>query len=141
MSKINWEKTNVNFQNSSKELITAKVTKTVSLANLRKEYQDLSNEIKSKSTHDNLKIACARHYSSINKWVAGSFTEIGNDVTLYDVTYNQAFDDCIIDGYEFYVVTDGKDGYFNAPKIHPKRNDLVKSGKVTKAIFDGTKKK
>jgi hypothetical protein len=133
---LNWEKANVNFKDSSKQLMTAKVHSKVKLNDLQKEYQALSNQLKKDSKH-NLRIACARHYAGINKWVAGSFTDVGDDVVLYDVSYNQAFDEDEIDGVEYYVVANGKEGYFDHPKIHPKKNDLARPNKLTidKSVF------
>jgi hypothetical protein len=89
---------------------------------LKTRYQELSDELK--TSNNNYKIACIRHYDGINKWINGSLTSVGDPIILQDVSYNQAFDDCDIDGYQFYVVVEGDDSYFNNNKIHPKRNNL-----------------
>jgi hypothetical protein len=121
-------------------MVTAKVVEKIDIKNLQKRYQDLSNDIKNNSKNkDNVKIACARHYKNINKWVTGNFTKAGEHVILQDISYNHAFDDDDIDGYEFYVVVDGKETYFNNAKYHPKRNDLDNKrysiDKIDKSIF------
>jgi hypothetical protein len=123
MNNLEWEKANVTFSGADhKQVYVANVYQDLSMAELRKEYQTLSDRLKVESKHS-LYIACAVHYNKINKWTAGQATKCGDTVELVDISYNQAFDDSDIDGAEIYVVTD--EG-FNPTNhmIHPKKNDL-----------------
>jgi hypothetical protein len=123
MVKLAWQKSQVKIKNSNKQVYCAKVHKNFTMNELRKQYQELSDNLNSQSKH-NLSIACTVHYSGINKWCAGQFTNVGESVVITDVSYNQAFDDCDIDGVEFYCVTNDEHDPSEGKKLHPKKSGL-----------------
>ncbi len=140
--KLNWTKSQVKFPDSKRKLLKAQdyfEDNPRSIGDIKKEYQKISNKYAKIGIPIN--IACARHYKNINKWVHGTFTPAGDDVELYgdgegEDSFGNLLDGDKIDGVQYYVVVDGDDSFFNAPKIHPAIKDLKQnSNRITKDIF------
>lgn len=128
MNSLKWKKSNVKFEGSQRSLITAEKKGKYNMDKLKTEYQKISNEFKKESKHD-VKIACARHYKNIDKWVSGAFTEAGDDVVLYDVSYNQAYDDDDIDEIQYFAVVNGNEKFGNWKSLRPQKATVTKSTK------------
>ncbi len=140
--KLNWTKSQIKFPNSKRKLLKAQEyfeDNPRSIGDIKKEYQEISNRYADIGIP--IKIACARHYKNINKWVHGTFTPIGDDVELYgdgegEDSFGNLLEGDKIDGVEYYMVVDGDASFFDAPKIHPSKKDLKQSSnRITKAIF------
>jgi hypothetical protein len=147
-NKLNWSKSKVSFKDSKRKALTAEdhfEDDPQSIEDIKKHYQAISNKYANIGVP--VKIACARHYKNINKWVPGTFTKAGDDVELYadgegENSFGNLLDGDQIDGLEYYLVVDGDASYFEGPKIHPGKSNIKgHTSRINKEDFFGKKKK
>jgi len=145
-NKLNWSKSKVTFKDSKRKMLTAEdhfEDDPQSIEDIKKHYQEISNKYANIGVP--VKIACARHYKNINKWISGTFTKAGDDIELFgdnDEYFGDLLDGDQVDGLEYYLVVDGDASYFEGPKIHPGKSNIKgHTSRINKEDFFGKKKK
>jgi len=132
----NWKLSNITFKDGRRNLVAyeSKAKGNYTVDEIMKIGQKESNSLA--KTNKGAQIGIAYHFKDANVWMPATMTTAGSPFEVFDITYNNAYEDDDIDAIYFTVIREDVANPVKYLKPNTGNKAEKNDKRVNKSLFD-----